>query len=208
MRAVNKQRAGRHRVKKSRKQKERGESARWKRAGARMIAGKGYRGWRKRELGDNEGRHINIRGMRRQHLSLSLSLLLAFSSLALARSSFRPRRLVRQIAIATASLITRSSFLPPRPRRTSSSVLPSPRRVYTLVTSVRRLPAIFPGHTVAAAVSSWSARSLTLDTVPPIHGIPTKPESGSFGRGLCVPRSLAGYDRGHECPAVFLSAPG
>jgi len=87
-----------------------------------------------RIFGDNEGCRINIPTMLHPFLSLSLSLSLSLCLFRVLRDddddgdddgdrAFGPRRLVRQIAIATASLIIGSrvlgaTFHPRVPRRT------------------------------------------------------------------------------------------
>lgn len=146
-------------------------------------------------------------GARRPPLPLLLTFLL-----------FRLRRLVRQIAIATASLITRSFSSSSADRRgvvASFEVRSVSLRglVGSFVTTRGDSPSPAGGdlRDDDDGVSSRPARSLTLDTVPPIHGIPTKPAESRWlsGRVLCARRSPRRIRwAGHSVLRPFFSLPG
>lgn len=137
-----------------------------------------------RILKDNEGRLINILG-RVSHLRLFFpSFLRLFFLFLLSRFLFTPcsprrdgafalRRLVRQIAIATASLITGFCVLAPRLPR------PRPHRRAARKICTRTYPRdgrddrppVLPTHARMISGPAMSCRiySLTLDTVPSIQ---------------------------------------
>lgn len=86
------------------------------------------------------------------------------------KAAFRRRRLVRQIAIATASLITGFCVLarrPPRPRPRRTERFAREPTLGTVVTVVHRYCPLTPGRSPAAM--SCRTYSLTLDTVPSIQ---------------------------------------
>lgn len=127
-------------------------------------------GWQRRAsgnariLGDNEGCRINILGTLLplslfSSPSFSCSTPLVFSMTTTTELTLRSRRLVRQIVIATASLITGFCVLVPTP----NGGFAREGILGTVVTIVHRYCPVIPGD-LGASSMSCRTYSLTLDT--------------------------------------------